>query len=75
MARRFRDRDHTAANETGYVDDNGRWHGTCPDCGTDHGGLQPGSLGALMKCRRAQGQGLTANDAQPWADLLAGDDA
>lgn len=51
----------------GTFDEQGRWVGTCPKCGTDHDGAgPPDTIVGESACLRAQARQLGA----PWAEFV-----
>jgi hypothetical protein len=50
----------TAFDPSEY-DDAGQWTGTCDECGTNHEGHAPGTIGGQMRCLRAQAVTLGAS--------------
>lgn len=41
---------------TSDYDDHGHWVGPCLDCGTNHDGYAPDTLGGRVRCLRAQAE-------------------
>ena len=47
-------------------DDEGQWVGTCEECGTNHGGYDPDTVGGKLACIRARADAIGG----PEADLI-----
>lgn len=41
-------------------DDEGQWIGPCPECGTNHDGYEPTTLGGEIRCLRSQAEAAGA---------------
>ena len=41
-------------------DEFGQWIGPCDECGTNHDGYEPGTIGGDMRCLRSQAKALGA---------------
>jgi hypothetical protein len=42
------------------LDEYGYWRGTCAECGTDHEGYPPGTVGAMTRCVRLSAEATGA---------------
>lgn len=51
-------------------DTEGNWTGTCEDCGTNHEGWPPDTLGGRMRCLRARAQQTGAVHVEAQLDQL-----
>jgi hypothetical protein len=54
-------------------DAEGQWRGRCEECGTDHDGFPPGTLGGDLRCLRARAVTLGADHLVDQIDAMGSD--
>lgn len=54
-------------------DDAGQWIGPCEDCGSNHDGYPPGTLGGMSRCLRLQAEALGATHLVDLLDAMERD--